>query len=360
MTPDSDTLRVGIAQIAPVWLDRDATIDKVCTWIEGAARDGCELVAFGEALVPGYPFWLERTDGARFESPLQKALHAHYLDQAVDLERGDLHRVQEAAADHGVHVCVGTIERPADRGGHSVYCTLVQVNAEGRIVVAHRKLMPTYEERLAWATGDGHGLRTTAVGPFTVGALNCWENWMPLPRAALYAQGEDLHVATWPGSVRNTQDITRFIAREEQFRPRAYRDRVGRGQPWTVGYGRTGPDVGPNTTMTEPEALQWVVDRVRRDSVGLARAGVMPSPGLLSFVYNAGLAPITDPKENTGIGRAARAGDWGQVAQELQRWIYGSGSGRPVVQGGLVRRRRGEAQMLPDTTLRALLGGTDQ
>ena len=67
------------------------------------------------SILAALSFWLERTDGARFESPLQKALHAHYLDQAVDLERGDLHRVQEAAADHGVHVCVGTIERPADR-----------------------------------------------------------------------------------------------------------------------------------------------------------------------------------------------------------------------------------------------------
>lgn len=164
-------------------------------------------------------------------------------------------------------------------------------------------------------------------------------------------------IAEGPGMV---DSAARFIAREEQFRPRAYRDMVGRGQPWTVGYGRTGPDVGPNTTMTEPEALQWVVDRVRRDSAALARAGVQPSPGLLSFVYNTSPAIITDPRRNTGIGRAARAGDWGQVAQELQRWIYGSGSGRPVVQGGLVRRRRGEAQMLPDTTLRALLGGTDQ
>jgi nitrilase len=74
--------------------------------------------------------------------------------------------------------------------------------------------MPTYEERLSWAPGDGHGLRTTPVKSFTLGALNCWENWLPLARAALYAQGEDLHVAIWPGSVRNTEAITRFMARE--------------------------------------------------------------------------------------------------------------------------------------------------
>ncbi len=211
---DTETLRVGIAQIAPVWLDREATISKVTDWIEGAANDSCDLVAFGEALIPGYPFWLERTDGARFESPLQKSLYAHYLDQAVDIGAGGLHRVQEAAADYGVHVVVGCVERAGDRGGHSVYCSAVQIGQNGRVLSVHRKLMPTYEERLAWAIGDGHGLVTHSVGAFTVGALNCWENWMPLPRAALYAQGEDLHIAMWPGNVRNTTDITRFIARE--------------------------------------------------------------------------------------------------------------------------------------------------
>jgi nitrilase len=77
-------------------------------------------------------------------------------------------------------------------------------------------LMPTYEERLVWSIGDGHGLRTHRLGGFTVGGLNCWENWMPLSRVALYAQGEDLHVAVWPGSARNTADITRFIARESR------------------------------------------------------------------------------------------------------------------------------------------------
>ncbi len=209
-----DTLHVGIAQIAPVWLDRSATLAKIVEWIGYAADDGCRLVAFGEALLPGYPFWLSVTGGAEFDAPLQKSLHAHYLSQAVCLEDGDLHAVQDAAARTRMHIVLGCIERPADRGGHSAYCSLVQINEVGAMVTVHRKLMPTYEERLAWATGDGNGLRTNRVGAFTVGALNCWENWMPLPRAALYAMGEDLHVAAWPGSVHNTADITRFMARE--------------------------------------------------------------------------------------------------------------------------------------------------
>ena len=122
-----------------------------------------------------------------------------------------------AAARRGrIAVVLGTIERAADRGGHSLYCSSVFITSDGAIASIHRKLMPTYEERLSWSTGDGAGLVVHEVGPFTVGALNCWENWMPLARAALYAAGENLHVAHWPGGEHNTRDLTRFLARESR------------------------------------------------------------------------------------------------------------------------------------------------
>ena len=211
-----NTLTVGLAQIAPVWLQREATIDKVAGYIARAADEGCDLVVFGEALIPGYPFWVERTDGARFESDLQKRLYAHYVEQAVTIEDGDLDSICKMAADKQIAVYVGTMERAANRGGHSLYCSMVYVDATGKIGSVHRKLMPTHEERLVWAIGDGNGLRTHSVGDFTVGGLNCWENWLPLARAALYGQGEDLHVAIWPGNLRNTEEITRFIAKESR------------------------------------------------------------------------------------------------------------------------------------------------
>lgn len=210
------TLKVGIAQIAPVWLDRDATVTKITEWIRNAASQSCELVVFGEALIPGYPFWVERTDGARFESDLQKDLYRHYVEQSVCIETGDLERVVEVARENAIAVYVGVMERAPDRGGHSLYASMVYIDASGEIGSVHRKLMPTYEERLVWAIGDGHGLRTHKLGPFTAGGLNCWENWLPLARSALYAQGEDLHVAIWPGNRRNTEEITRFIAKESR------------------------------------------------------------------------------------------------------------------------------------------------
>ena len=216
MTEEKDKLIVGLAQIAPVWLDRSRTLTKILEQIDKASESKCQLVAFGEALLPGYPFWIERTNGATFNSPVQKEIHAHYMDQAVQIETGHLGVVCEAAKRHQMAVILGIIERPADRGGHSLYASLVYISADGIIQSVHRKLMPTYEERLTWSLGDGHGLRVHKLGAFTVGGLNCWENWMPLPRAALYGLGEDLHVAIWPGGAHNTYDITRFIAKESR------------------------------------------------------------------------------------------------------------------------------------------------
>ena len=213
---DSNLLTVGLAQIAPIWLDRTATLAKVNSYVERAARQGCHLVAFGEALVPGYPFWLERTDGARFNSTLQKTIFAEYATQAVQPEAGHLDQLRATAAAHRVAIYLGCVERAVDRGGHSLYCSLIFIDQRGEIGSVHRKLMPTHEERLVWSAGDGNGLRSHPLGGFCVGGLNCWENWMPLPRAALYAQGEDLHVAVWPGGIHNTRDITRYIALESR------------------------------------------------------------------------------------------------------------------------------------------------
>ena len=209
-------LRGALAQVAPVWLNRAATLEKILASVEQAARREAGLVVFGEALLPGYPFWPELTDGARFESADQKSLFAHYVRNAVDLDEGQLDPLCRLAGDCGIAVYLGFMERSAERGGFSLYASLAYVDPRGRLASVHRKLMPTYEERLVWAPGDGHGLRVHDLGGFRVGGLNCWENWMPLPRAALYGQGENLHVAVWPGNRRNTEEITRFIARESR------------------------------------------------------------------------------------------------------------------------------------------------
>ena len=212
-----DTLNIAIAQIAPKWLNKKATIEKIEDAIEEASAQHAELVCFGETLLPGYPFWLELTDGAKFNSTIQKEIFAHYLKEAVSIEQGDLKSICALAKKNKIAVYLGCAERAGDRGGHSIYCSLLYIDRAGIIQSIHRKLMPTYEERLAWSIGDGHGLKVHSLNNFTVGGLNCWENWMPLARTALYAQGENLHVAVWPGNVSNTVDLTRHIAKENRM-----------------------------------------------------------------------------------------------------------------------------------------------
>lgn len=206
-------MKIGLAQFSPLIFDRTATVAKAADYAREAAGAGCGLAVLGgEALIPGYPFWVELTDGARFESPVQKEIFATYSEQAVDVGRGDLDPLCDAARAGGMAIYVGIVEKPRDRG-ESLYCALVFIDQAGGIASVHRKLVPTYEERLVWGNGDGHGLATHRVGEFTVGGLNCWENWNPLARAALYGQGEDFHVCVFPGGPHNV-DVTRFIAKE--------------------------------------------------------------------------------------------------------------------------------------------------
>ncbi len=212
-----ETINVALAQLAPVWLNKKLTIKKIEEAVSEAVSQHANLVAFGETLLPGYPFWIELTDGARFNSSLQKELFSHYLKEAISIEESDLESICKLAKQHQIAIYLGCAERAKDRAGHSIYCSMVYISEEGKIASVHRKLMPTYEERLAWSIGDGNGLQVHPLEAFTVGGLNCWENWMPLARTALYSQGENLHVAIWPGSRRNTIDITRHIAQENRM-----------------------------------------------------------------------------------------------------------------------------------------------
>ncbi len=207
-------MRIAAAQAHPVWLDKAATAKKVVTLLEEAAAESVDLLAFPETFLSGYPFWVDRTDGARFNDERQKAAYGYYLDAAVEIEGPELRDIAEAVRDLGVFTYLGITERGSGTARGTVFCTLVAIHPRDGIVSHHRKLVPTYEERLVWGHGDGHGLRVHDVSEAKIGGLNCWENWMPQARHALYSGGEDLHVSVWPGAVRLTRDITRFIALE--------------------------------------------------------------------------------------------------------------------------------------------------
>src|SRR6056297_3181606 len=141
-------LKVALAQISPVWLDKQATLTKIETTILEATKEGAELVVFGEALLPGYPFWLALTEGARWDLKVNKELHAHYVRNSIQIEAGELDSICKLAEENSLAIYLGIIERAKNRGGHSIYDSLVYVNQEGDIKSVHRKLQPTYDERL--------------------------------------------------------------------------------------------------------------------------------------------------------------------------------------------------------------------
>lgn len=207
-------LRIALAQTSPVWFQPMATAHLAGELIAEAAAGGAQVIAFPETFLGGYPLWPSRTGGAAFEDPGQKSAFAWYLEHAVLADGPEIALITEACARHGVFAFVGVAER-GDRSSHgTVYCSIVAIDPNRGVVGVHRKLVPTHDERLMWARGDGAGLRTHEVAGVRIGALSCWENWMPQARHALYADGEDVHLSLWPGSRALTTDITRFIAME--------------------------------------------------------------------------------------------------------------------------------------------------
>lgn len=207
-------MRVAVVQAAPVFLDKRATIEKALRLIEAGARRGAGLLVFPETFLPGYPVWVARTNGSAFDNAQQKRAYQHYLENAVEKSSPEMKQLADASRDFRVFLCMGMAERGEGNGSGTIYCSLAMFHPEHGLVSLHRKLVPTYEERLVWGTGDGHGLRVHRFNGTRVGGLNCWENWMPMARQSLYAQGEEIHVAVWPGSSRLTTDISRFIAME--------------------------------------------------------------------------------------------------------------------------------------------------
>jgi nitrilase len=193
---DSGCVRVAAVQATPVFMDRDATIDKACNLITEVGRNEAHLAVFPESLVPAYPDWVWTVPAGQ-DAELGQ-LYAEMLEQAVTIPSPATDRVCQAARDAGVNVVLGVTERNTEASNASLYDTLLYVSDTGQLLGKHRKLVPTGGERLVWAYGDGStlGVYDTPIG--RLGGLICWENYMPLARYALYAWGIQIYVAaTW-------------------------------------------------------------------------------------------------------------------------------------------------------------------
>jgi nitrilase len=189
--------KVAVVQAPPVLLHRDKTIAKVLSSMDEAVNAGAALIVFPEAYVPGYPTWIWRLRPGG-DMGLSSEIHARLRENAVDLARGDLQPVQDAAAKNGVTVVLGINELDSAYSGTTLFNTVVVIGPDGTLLNRHRKLMPTNPERMVWGMGDASGLRVVDTPAGRLGCLICWESYMPLARYALYAQDIEIYVApTW-------------------------------------------------------------------------------------------------------------------------------------------------------------------
>lgn len=184
--------KVAGVHAAPVYMDRDRTLDKVDSLTGEAARAGAKMVAYPESFLPGFPLW------CLVQRPID--MHAHFEElyaNSIELQGPHTRRLGQIASKHGVWLSMGITERsPVSMG--TLYNTNLIFNPAGQLVNHHRKLVATWAERLVWGHGDGAGLRVVDTDVGKLGVLICGENTNPLARYALMAQGEQLHVATFP------------------------------------------------------------------------------------------------------------------------------------------------------------------
>ena len=213
------TVTVAVVQ-AEVASTLERGLDLTVNLTVEAAERGAQLVAFPETWLPGYPAWLDvARDVALWDHLPAKEAYARMMENSVAVPGPALNRLRDAARAAKVTLVIGVIERVNTGRGHgTLYNSLLTLGPDGRLLNHHRKLVPTYTERLVWGPGDADGLRVVDSPVGRVGSLVCWEHWMPLARQALHEQAEDIHVATWP----TVKDVHQMASRHYAFEGRCF------------------------------------------------------------------------------------------------------------------------------------------
>lgn len=209
------TVRVAIVQAEPAPSLADGLLQTDDLTRDAAAR-GASLVVFPETWLPGYPAWLDVCrDVALWDHEPVKQVFARYAANSLHVAGADGKALRAIAARHGVTMVVGASERTdAGPGRGTLYNTLLVLGPGGELLNHHRKLVPTYTERMVWGNGDADGLVGVDTPAGRIGGLVCWEHWMPLARQAVHDSGEDIHTALWPTVHERHQLASRSYAFE--------------------------------------------------------------------------------------------------------------------------------------------------
>src|ERR1700735_3717288 len=221
--------RVAIAQFAPVYLDKAASVLRAIRIIQDAKKRGAELVAFGETWLPGYPVWLDVCPNvALWEHPATKQVFARLRQNSVTVPGPEIGALCEAAGDLKIDIVMGVNERvEAGPGNGTLYNSLLMISSEAKLANHHRKLVPTCTERVVWGHGDGRELSAVKTKSACIGGLISWEHWMPLARMTMHNSGEYIHLAVWP----TVHDLHQLCSRHYAFEGRCFVLAVGLMMP---------------------------------------------------------------------------------------------------------------------------------
>jgi nitrilase len=210
----NQSVRVAVIQAAPVVMDCDATIEKAVGIIKQAGEKGAKIVVFPEAFIPAYPRGLSFGTVIGSRSDDGRKDWYRYWENSIPVPGEATEQLGKAAREAGVYLIMGVIERDSEFSGGTLYCSVIFIGPDGSLLGKHRKLKPTAAERIVWGEGDGSTLPVFDTPYGKIGALICWENYMPLARAAMYAQGVQLYIAPTADARESWQSTIRHIAME--------------------------------------------------------------------------------------------------------------------------------------------------
>jgi nitrilase len=209
---NQENYKIAAVQAAPVYMDRDATVEKACRLMAEAAQSGARLVVFTEAFIPAYPDWIWMIPPGQMS--LNQQLYGELLEQSVVIPGPATDRLCQAAREAGVYVVIGVNERNIEGSGGTLFNTLVYIDPDGNLLGRHQKLVPTAPERTVWAYGDPSTLDVYSTSLGKIGGLICHENYMPLVRYSLYARGIELYFAPTYDESDAWHSTLRHIGRE--------------------------------------------------------------------------------------------------------------------------------------------------
>ena len=209
-------MKLAIIQDGPEYFNLEKTLEKTHDLLAKASGQGADVVVFGECWLTGYPVWLDIcSDVNLWDDPDVKSLWTTMHANSISINADGFHKLCTHVKELGVHVIIGANEKVSTGPGNgTLYNSILTIDQSGNLVNHHRKLMPTYTEKLVHGLGDGAGLNTVETSHGRIGSLICWEHWMPLARQTMHDAGEDLHIALWPHVKELHQVASRHYAHE--------------------------------------------------------------------------------------------------------------------------------------------------